>query len=100
MKWDSRGWKSPSDVLVDGADMGILLRDGRVFVGLMTLGGFHHTRDTLRLKLWGCVDAMDFRLEHVVGARLVREHTWAERQTVTKRQRRGEPGLVLPAVQD
>lgn len=43
------------------------------------------------LAPWGMTDALTFRLSSVVRAGVVPPHTWAERQAVLLRQRRGLP---------
>ena len=88
---------SPETVFTNGADVGVLLDDGRVLVGRVTreLGSAH----LLALRLWGRTEATCIPRSSVVSARLVGEHSWADRQDVVKRQRRGEPAFV-PAAHD
>ena len=84
---------APDKVLVDGANVGVRLDDGQVFVGRVTRDpGSGHL---LTLKLWGCDQAKRIPRTSIVSACVVGQHTWSERQGVVQRQRAGHAAFVV-----
>lgn len=76
---------------IEGALLGVSTApDGHVFVGTIVA----RYPLSVVMELWGG-RTIRIPLAAVRGARLLDEHTWHERQVVTRRQRRGEPATIV-----
>lgn len=74
------------DELQPGLAVAVCLAEGSLW-----LGDVREARvDALVLAPWGA-EVMTIAVRNVQTIKVVPEHTWAERQAVVERQRRGEP---------
>lgn len=92
---DSLKWCLPSalerpHMLCEGSNVSLLLVDGRVFVGELTM--LHATGVILNVWGWRLLRISN---RDTVGARVLLDHTYAQRQLAVDRQRRGEPVMTL-----
>lgn len=74
------------DELQPGLAVAVCLADGSVWLGAVR----EASEVEVVLALWGAED-MTIAVRDVAAIKVVPEHTWAERQAVIERQRRGEP---------
>lgn len=89
--WLAGALRIRPDELQPGLAVAVRLADGALWIGVV-----REVRETeLVLAPWGASRDMTVALETVTAIKVVPEHTWAERQEVIERQRRGEPALVM-----
>jgi hypothetical protein len=79
------------DVIEPGVQVRVLVRAANGSEALWVGSIIAVSDDRFALAPWGMADALTFRLSSVVRAGVIPPHTWAERQEVLQRQRRGVP---------